>query len=90
MSETTTGSYSGAEVLRFKAKVKNGVLVPEEPVELATDQTYLVILHPEPAAEQAVDALAELTKLSQPLGPADLARNFDSYTNRVLDDESPR
>lgn len=87
MTETTTESRPTAGELRFKARVKNGVLVPEEPVNLAADQTYLVILQPEPDPDEAVDALAELTKLAQPLGPADLARNFDSYTNRVLYDE---
>lgn len=84
MTETITESLPAAGVLRFRARVKNGVLVPEEPVKLAADQTYLVILQPEPA----VDALAELANLAQPLGPADLARNFDHYTNRVLNDES--
>ena len=88
MTETTTESHPATGVLRFKARVKNGVLVPEEPVNLSTDQTYLVILQPEPAPDRAVDALAELARLAQSLGPADLARNFDRYTNRVLKDES--
>ncbi len=88
MTETTTESRLAAGELRFKARVKNGVLVPEEPVDLAADQTYLVILQPEPSPDRAVDALAELTKLAQPLGPVDLARNFDRYTHRVLEDVS--
>lgn len=38
--------------------------------------------------DQAVDALAEIAALAQPLGPADLALNFNRYTNQVLNDES--
>ncbi|HRJ40724.1 MAG TPA: hypothetical protein PL105_02535 [Caldilineaceae bacterium] len=34
----------------------------------------------------AVDALAEIIAMAQPIGPANLARDFDRYTERVLDD----
>ncbi|MFN8493356.1 MAG: type II toxin-antitoxin system prevent-host-death family antitoxin [Caldilineaceae bacterium] len=36
-----------------------------------------------------VDALAAIAALAQPLGPSDLASNFDLYTKRVLNDELP-
>jgi prevent-host-death family protein len=38
--------------------------------------------------DEVVDALAEIAQIAQPLGPPDLARNFDTYTKRVLHDES--
>ena len=34
-----------------------------------------------------VDALAEIAALAQPIGPANLAREFDGYTERVLDND---
>ena len=34
-----------------------------------------------------VDALAEIAALAQPIGPANLACEFDRYTERVLDDD---
>ena len=36
---------------------------------------------------QPVDAFAEIAALAQPLGPADLSVNFDTYTNQMLGDE---
>lgn len=38
----------------------------------------------EAEANSEVDALAEIAALAQPLGPSDLARNFDDYTQRVI------
>jgi prevent-host-death family protein len=35
---------------------------------------------------EGISALAAIAALSQPLGPADLARNFDIYSKRVIDD----
>lgn len=42
-----------------------------------------VSILPEPEAEHQVDALTEIAALAQHLGPSDLARNFDHYTQRV-------
>ena len=38
----------------------------------------------ETEGESKVDALAEIATMAQPLGPSDLARNFDNYTQRVI------
>lgn len=38
--------------------------------------------------EAAIDALAEIAALAQPLGPNDLALNFDSYSEQVLGDNA--
>ncbi|KHD07823.1 hypothetical protein PN36_29760 [Candidatus Thiomargarita nelsonii] len=37
--------------------------------------------------ETTVDALAEIAKLAQPLGPADLARHFEHYAGKRIADE---
>lgn len=76
------------KVLRFKVHVQNGVLVPDEPMRLPAGQTYLVTLQLESEIETEVDALAEIAAMAQPIGPSDLARNFDTYTRRVLSHES--
>jgi hypothetical protein len=55
---------------------------------IPSDQIYLVTLQPEPKAEAGLDALAEIAGMAEPLGPTDLARNFDAYTGRVITDES--
>ncbi len=77
--------------LRFKARVENGVLVPTEDVDLDNKMTpgatYWITLELENEPASEVDALAELAALAQPLGPPDLARNFDTYTGRVLGDK---
>lgn len=38
--------------------------------------------------DEVIDALAEIARIAQPLGPPGLAGNFDTYTKRVLHDES--
>jgi hypothetical protein len=77
---------SSEGTVRFKARVEDGVLIPESNISLP-EGTFWVSLQREPA-EEAVDALDEILALAQPLGPADLARNFDSYTGRVIADET--
>jgi hypothetical protein len=90
MAETLT-TINNKPIFRFKARIENGVIIPQETVALPTDQTYLVTIQLEPIPEvdaaTPVDALAQLAALAQPLGPADLARHFDSYTNRIISDE---
>lgn len=82
----SSGPQTNSEmVLQFKAHYENGVIVPEENVSIPTDKSFLVTLQFAPTPE--VDALAEIVKLAQPLGSADLARNFDTYTGRVTSDE---
>ena len=82
-SDTQTNSEM---VLQFKAHYENGVIVPEENVSIPTGKPFLVTLQFEPTSE--IDALAEIAKLAQPLGPANLARDFDVITGRVTSDES--
>ena len=89
MADILTKSSANTPSLRFKAQIKNGVIVPTEAVTLPPDQTYVVTLQPIPGQTEASspDALAEIAAMAQPLGPADLAENFDTYTGRVLADE---
>lgn len=89
MPNAAVPNASAKRLLRFKARVENGVIIPVEAVTLPSGRTYLVTLQvePEPAQPAPLDALAEIAALAQPLGPADLARNFDTYTGRVLPDE---
>jgi hypothetical protein len=58
-------------------------------VSLLPGQTYLITLEmePESQSEKSLDALAEIATMAEPLGPVDLARNFDTYTSRVITDE---
>ena len=91
MAEIMTGSSPAKTVLWFKARIKNGMIIPDEQVSLSPGQTYLVTLQPESAPEKkrdSLDALTEIASLAEPLGPPDLARNFDTYTRRVIVDES--
>ena len=74
-------------IIRFRVRYENGMLIPEEVVSLPSGNHYMATLQPEPAA--AVDALAEIAVMAQPLGPSDLARNFGTYSKRVFDDETP-
>jgi hypothetical protein len=76
-------------ILRFKARVENGVIIPEKAIAVPPGQTYLVTLQlvPETDGDSEVDALAEISAMAEPLGPVDLARNFDTYTGRVIADE---
>ncbi len=37
---------------------------------------------------KTVDALQAIARLAQPLGPEDLARNFDHYRSRLTSDDS--
>ena len=89
MADILTESSANNPSLRFKAQIKNGVIVPTETITLPPDQTYVVTLQPitGPNEASSLDALAEIAAMAQPLGPADLAENFDTYTGRVLSDE---
>ena len=89
MADILTESPTENHTLRFKARVKNGVIVPTETVSLPADQTYMVTLQPVTGPDEvsSLDALAEIAAMAQPLGPADLAEKFDTYTGRVLADE---
>ena len=86
----TTGSLrpeiATSEVLQFKVHVVNGVLVPDDAADLPRGNAYLATLKPLPSSEK-VDALAEIAALAQSLGPANLSREFDRYTKRVLNDD---
>jgi hypothetical protein len=73
-------------ILQFRARVENGVIVPEEAIDLPAGYTYLVTLQLEPESKTSVDALAEIAAIAQAIGPADLARNFDTYTNQIVDE----
>lgn len=89
MPTVATQNSPAKRVLRFKARVENGVIIPVETISLPSGQTYLVTLQAEtkPTEAAPLDALAEIAAMAQPLGPADLARNFDTYAGRVLNDE---
>lgn len=89
MVSTTKEGSLPRSVLRFKARVENGVIIPEKAIAVPSGQTYLVTLQlvPEPDGDTEVDALAEIAAVAEPLGPVDLARNFDTYTGRVVADE---
>jgi hypothetical protein len=91
MADTSTIINSQKRTFRFVARIENGVIVPQEEITLPSDQTYLVTIQLEPVldieTEPVIDALAQLVSLAQPLGPTDLARNFDTYINRVIPDE---
>lgn len=75
-----------SNTLRIKVRLKNGSLIPDEPLALPTDKTYFVTVELNPVEE--VNALAEIAAMAQPIGPADLSINFDSYTRRVLNDDT--
>lgn len=77
------GAITSKEVVRFKGRVEGGVLVPDEALDLP-DGTYWVSVTVE--SSSAVDALDEIAALARPIGPADLAENFDRYTGRVIED----
>ena len=89
MANTLTEPSPTNHILRFKARIENGVIVPAETITLPADQTYVVTLQPidEAAMSAPLDALAEIAAMAQPLGRADLAANFDIYTGRLLSDE---
>ncbi len=74
------------DLLQVKVHVVDGVLVPDDAVNLPRGHAYLATLEPLPNSGE-VDALAEIAALAQPIGPANLAREFDSFTERVLDDD---
>jgi hypothetical protein len=91
MAEIMTEGSPTKTVLWFRARIENGMIIPDEQVSLSPGQTYLVTLQPESTPEinrDSLDALAEIASLAEPLGPSDLARNFDTYTRRVIVDES--
>jgi hypothetical protein len=81
--------FAPNQIIRFKAQIKDGVIVLAEGITLPADQTYVVTLQPiaETDPSTPLDALAEIAALAQPLGPADLSANFDIYTGRVLSDD---
>jgi hypothetical protein len=89
MTRATAERRPSKTRLRFRARVENGVIIPEKAIVLPSGQTYLVTLQPESEAQAdtGLDALAEIAAMAEPLGPADLARNFDTYTGRVILDE---
>jgi hypothetical protein len=89
MAENITAGPLAKTVLWFKARLKNGMIIPKETVSLLPGQTYLITLEmePESQSEKSLDALAEIATMAEPLGPVDLARNFDTYTSRVITDE---
>ena len=91
MADVTAPDSQTQTVLQFKARVENGVIIPEEAITVPTGQLYLVTLQPAPAEEAAkpLNALAEIAALAQPLGPADLARHFDTYTLLLIRDYAP-
>jgi hypothetical protein len=60
--------------------VQVGVIVP---IEIWRQ----IKLEKQVAAEKHLDALAEMAKLARPLGPDDLASNFEYYTSRKIIDE---
>jgi hypothetical protein len=51
----------------------------EEGISLANRQSVI---------SESVDALQLLAGMAQPMGPENLARNFDHHVGRVLSDES--
>ena len=75
-----------SNTLRIKVRLKNGSLIPDEPLTLPSDKSYFVTVELNPVEE--VNALAEIAAMAQPIGPADLSINFDSYTRRILDDDT--
>jgi len=74
-------------IIRFRVRYESGMLIPEEAVSLPSGNYYIATLQPE--TPPSVDALTEIALMAQPLGPADLARNFDTYSKRVFDDGTP-
>ena len=87
MTNEATVNTSSELPLRFRARVENGIIIPEETISLPPGHTYWVTLQTVSPSETDVDALAEIAALAQPLGPDDLARNFDIYTDQIIDDE---
>lgn len=69
-------------VLQFKARIEKGLLVPDLDLSALSGQSYIVTLVPDVA--EGPDALEAILALAQPIGPADLARNFDTYTGRTV------
>jgi len=60
--------------------VQVGVIVP-------IDIWRKIKLEKQVVPEKQLDALAEMAQLAQPLGPSDLASNFEYYTGRRIIDE---
>ncbi len=83
----TALTVADPQVLQFKARVKNGVIVPDKKVDIPSGKTYWVTLKVETEPSEHIDALAEIAAMAQPMGPDDLARNFDRYTDRIIANE---
>jgi hypothetical protein len=86
MTQTAVRPKGAKPLIRFRVRYENGMLIPEEAVSLSSGNHYIATLQPVSIA--SVDALTEIALMAQPLGPADLARNYDTYFKRVLDDET--
>ncbi|OQY41427.1 MAG: hypothetical protein B6242_17410 [Anaerolineaceae bacterium 4572_78] len=87
--------------ISFKTKVLEEInLIPEDALESLyhivlqfrkalqniMNMTFTSAQH-EPESSLQVDALAEIAKMAQPIGPEGLARNFDTYVGGVIDNE---
>lgn len=70
-------SLQHAEKLRLMAFLLSEI-AQDERVSLSQDA---------PINANQKDALAMLASIAQPIGPKDLARNFDHYTGRMLVDD---
>ena len=70
-------SLQHAEKLRLMAFLLSEI-AQEDGVNLSQDI---------PINANQIDALAMLASIAQPIGPKDLARNFDHYTGRILVDD---
>lgn len=57
--------------------------------EIATEEGISLVDH-QSAVSESVDALQLLAGMAQPMGPENLARNFDRHAGKVLSDESAR
>jgi hypothetical protein len=55
--------------------------------QIASEEGIPLIDGPSTHSE-SIDALQHLSNMALPMGPEDLARNFDRYTGKVLSDES--
>jgi hypothetical protein len=73
----------------FSPERRDGLLIPENDITLQPGHTYLVIVESiQQDQRPEVDALAEIAALAQPIGPIDLDRHFDLYSERVLLNET--
>ncbi|NJN84737.1 MAG: hypothetical protein HC802_22235 [Caldilineaceae bacterium] len=66
------------QYFQIKVHVEDGVLVPDEGVDLPSGRVYLATLEPLPVSSE-IDALAALAALAQPIGAPNLARELIHY-----------